>query len=129
MNDTSLKTKPVLNKINSNNLLQKEHTDLFKTNYRLRKIFSYKKNNAYNFNKLLPTNNNQILVIKNPNPNMNKSNDSNEQLPLYITHVTLNLDVLNIRPLTSSTWKYNSIRKNANNFSNILINTRLIRSK
>lgn len=45
-----------------------------------------------------------------------KSSANNDN-DLFITQVTLNLDIIANRPRSGSTWKYNSIKKN-NNFQN-----------
>ena len=44
---------------------------------------------------------------------------NNEDNDLFITHVTLNLDVIANRPTSGSTWKYNTIKRNNSSINTI----------
>ena len=124
--------------INNNHNLTSQYQDknCKKTNYRLLKNMSLQNNKLINNNNVIfresnELNNSYLNKYSPFNFDQNFTNSNKNENQLYITHVTLKLDVLNRRPLTSHTWRYNSIRKNifSSNVNNFSLNSNLISSK
>ncbi len=120
----------------NNQKLQNQYRNCIKTDYRfLKSMYSGKNKVKIDENDLIEPNefNNNNLKIKIPyNPDQNNfTSSNNDENHLYITHVTLKLDVLNSSPFSSHIWRYNSIRKNifSPNLKKITCNSSIIRSK
>lgn len=68
-------------------------------------------------NDILNHDYNQLKIDEGRQQRMNSKRENTQENDLFVTHVTLNLDIVENRPQSASTWKYNSIKKN-NNFAN-----------
>jgi hypothetical protein len=86
-------------------------------------------NHDYNQMKLEEGRMHRMNLKKERSNSIKNSENEND---LFITHVTLNLDVLDNRPTSASTWKYNAIKKNnsfVNNNANKTKNSHLERQR
>ncbi len=68
-------------------------------------------------NDILNHDYNQMKIDEGRQQRMNSIRENTQENDLFITHVTLNLDIVENRPQSGPTWKYNSIKKN-NNYAN-----------